>query len=158
MITVNDINRFWPKVDKSMGQDSCWWWLGAKGKQDYGNWYAQGKYLRAHRAAYEIVYGEIPDGAVVCHTCDNPSCVNPRHLVLGTQKQNLNDMTRKGRRSKKGAKGEANAKAKLTEHQVRAIRAEYAAGIKPRELKAKYPIKDSALWGILSGKTWQHIL
>ncbi len=91
------VERFWPKVQKS---DGCWTWLAAKDHLGYGKIGAgtrkEGELL-AHRASWIINNGAIPDGLVVCHRCDNPSCVRPDHLFLGTMKDNTMDMVRKGR-------------------------------------------------------------
>jgi hypothetical protein len=91
--------RLWPKVDKSAGPDGCWLWTGAKKQGGYGKIGQGGSagWVLAHRVAWEVVNGPIPHGMVVCHSCDEPSCVNPAHLWLGTQAQNLADMRAKDR-------------------------------------------------------------
>ena len=89
--------RFWKRVDKS---SDCWIWTGFIDKDGYGTFRNDPKSHggRAHRFSYELVYGKIPEGYEVCHYCDNPSCVNPSHLWLGTRLTNEQDKTRKGRR------------------------------------------------------------
>lgn len=86
--------EFQEKVDKT---DSCWNWKAYTDKDGYGIFSLQNKNHRAHKLAYLWNKGEIPEGLNVCHSCDNPSCVNPDHLWLGTQKDNQQDMAQKGR-------------------------------------------------------------
>lgn len=88
---------FWSCVDKSGGDDACWIWTRGKLPKGYGRFNADGKDVLAHRFAYEKLIGEIPDGLHVCHHCDNPSCVNPKHLFVGTRSDNMQDMWEKKR-------------------------------------------------------------
>ena len=121
--------RFWAKVDKK-DVDDCWNWI-AKGRvQGYGVIGRQGKYgkkVLAHRLSYEIHNGPIPEnkdlhhGYVVMHTCDNRLCVNPSHLVLGTQKENVRDMDKKGRRKVACKKGSSHHMTSITEEQAAQI-------------------------------------
>lgn len=92
--------RFWPKVDRSGGSDACWTWTASLHTNGYGQIGSggRGRPLLAHRVAWELFCGAIPVGMVVCHRCDNHLCCNPSHLFIGTQAENLEDMTRKGRR------------------------------------------------------------
>lgn len=92
--------RFWDNVDRAEG-NRCWTWTGPAdehgyGKLGYGGRDAKAEY-KAHRMSYEMRFGPISAGKVICHTCDNPSCVNPNHLFEGTQKDNTQDTSRKGR-------------------------------------------------------------
>jgi len=105
------------KVER-IPEGGCWVWMGTTTVRGYGQLIKDTKKLSAHRASYEAFVGPIPKGMNVCHTCDNVSCVNPNHLFLGTQKQNLQDMARKGR----STRGEKSPSAKLTEEQVNQIR------------------------------------
>lgn len=113
--------RFEAKFQKSEG---CWNWTGAlgtgKGESRYGQIKHQGKTLRAHVVSYQLHKGEVPDGLCVCHSCDNPRCVNPGHLFLGTHLVNMHDMYAKGRR--KAASGERNGQAKLTDEERELVR------------------------------------
>src|ERR1035438_7769338 len=90
----SDSERFWSKVKKT---DECWVWLSTKNKQSYGVFAIKRKSVKAHRISWEIKNGKIPDRIFVLHKCDNPQCVNPDHLFLGSAKDNTQDMLSKGR-------------------------------------------------------------
>lgn len=115
--------------------NDCWEWMGALTYQGYGV-YGKPKRL-AHRLSWEHYNGPIPDGMFVCHKCDNPPCVNPEHLFLGTQADNMRDMDSKGRRAKPYDRhGVKNPRARLTPDQVAEIRRLYALGrYKPKQKK-----------------------
>lgn len=87
---------FWEKVEIRDG-NRCWSWVGSTDQHGYGLVDFRTQRVRAHRLSYEMHYGPIPDGMVVCHACDNPNCTNPNHLFLGTQAENMQDASRKGR-------------------------------------------------------------
>lgn len=102
-LTEHDIERFWAKVDIK-NKDECWYWLGSiiwkdsiEVRYQYGRFSAGGKRYKAHRVSFVITYGGIPDSHVVRHECDNPKCVNPHHLITGTQLENDMDRTIRGR-------------------------------------------------------------
>lgn len=95
-ISECDKARFWVKVHQT---DYCWEWQGYTNNQGYGVFRMPGRTVTASRMAYQIINGDIPDNMQICHKCDNPKCVNPTHLFLGTHKENMDDMTQKGRRS-----------------------------------------------------------
>lgn len=148
--------RFWAKVQKS---DGCWMWRGGKSdKRGYG--LTCGDY--AHRVSWKLHRGEIPEGLEVCHHCDNPSCVNPEHLFVGTRQDNLKDMARKGRQvfqrhPEKQPRGERQHLAKLTEFRVRVIREEVAAGKPHKEIAALFGITPTTVRDVAYRKTWKHI-
>lgn len=147
--------RFWSKVDKS---GDCWIWTGACDSKGYGHLSAGGaggKTIKAARLAYELTYGPVPEGMSVLHRCDNPVCVNPAHLFTGTQADNLQDMTLKGRRRYREHKGSENGRAKLSESQVFEIRKRAAAG-EPRSVLAKeYSMCWTTIDGIVAGRLWR---
>jgi len=92
------VKLFWDKVDIKPRRAECWEWRGAKKPTGYGNVRINKKCKLAHRVAWEIASFEIPEGMIVCHVCDNPSCCNPSHLMLGTISSNAIDMVKKGER------------------------------------------------------------
>ena len=110
--------RFWKKVKKI--KNGCWNWTGGRTSAGYGEFCKQ----LAHRFSYKIMNGKIPKGKVIIHICDNPSCVNPKHLMVGTQGDNVRDSSKKHRISH----GEGRPQHKLTEIQVLEIRKLYSLG------------------------------
>lgn len=130
------VQTFWSHIDKTTSPNGCWVWSGQTHK-GYGRIKVNGKKCLAHRVAWELINGEIPDNMCVCHKCDNPPCCNPAHLFLGTKADNNRDKTEKGR----AAKGENFKMAKLTDAQVHELRARYAeGGITQRSLAMEYGI------------------
>jgi hypothetical protein len=155
--------QFWKRVNKSgplcPGRGRCWTWLAGK----YGSGYGQFRGGRAHRFAYKDKIGPIPSGLLVLHHCDNPGCVNPSHLFLGTQQDNMDDKYAKGRQGQSGTKtpptGERNVKAKLTEKKVLQARRWYARGYSIREISYKIgsPVCLGSLKAAVLGRTWSHL-
>jgi hypothetical protein len=142
----------------------CWEWQLGRGRRGYGHVWVKGKTKKAHRLSYEAFVGEIPNGMLVCHHCDNPPCINPKHLFLGTPQDNIRDSIRKGRfpgvivNRKNLARGERMNTAKLTEIQIKRIRAEYLKGCLQSEISRKYGVNQQSISGIVTGKTWRHLL
>ncbi len=129
--------------------DDCIEWRFAMHKTGYGR---SGADL-AHRAAYAIVNGGIPEGAWILHRCDNRPCINPRHLFLGDRRANIDDMVAKGR----SVRGVKQHRAKLDPEKVRLIRWLYAEGVGQRELGRQFGVSQSTIRPLLIGKTWAHV-
>lgn len=155
-MTQKSLNRFWSKVRKTRG---CWLWTTGKDKDGYGKTCINRKDLRAHRVSYEITYGKIPKGMGVLHKCDNPSCVNPKHLFIGTAKDNAVDMMKKGRRSTVLI-GETHPSSKLTARKISMIRkmlsenSGYGSG---RSIAKKFNVSDALISNIKHNSSWKHI-
>lgn len=147
--------RFWAYVSKRRGKGVCWEWTGGVISTGYGKIHiAPGQPGLAHRYSYELHYGPIPDGLGVFHRCDNPRCVKPQHLFCGTQQDNVDDMEAKGRAVKRGAKGETNGGAKITEAAVKEIRASPKDALSIAE---QYGVSRSLIYAIRERRIWRHI-
>lgn len=134
-------DRFFKKVDKvnslhEYAGDKCWEWVGAISKNGYGAFGVGYKMVGSHRVSYAIHFGEIPDGLIVCHRCDNKICVNPSHLFLGTQKDNIRDKLSKGRQPN----GESHYNHKLTTEQVIDLRQKRLEGRTQASLALEFGI------------------
>lgn len=144
--------RFWNKVRKT---DDCWFWTGSKSDRGYGKIYWNGKTVRANRVSWELHFGPIPEDQDVLHKCDNPACVRPDHLFLGTHLQNMQDRDRKKRR--KPPQGEKHGCAKLTKEKIIEIRALGKLKIKQRDIGKQFGITQATVWRILHRKLWTHV-
>lgn len=130
-------------------RDDCWPWPGGRTLRGYGQLRIGTRLVRAHRAIYEAAVGPIPDGMVVRHRCDNPPCINPHHLELGTQADNMADAVDRGRM----ASGERNGRTKLTAEQVADLRRRWAEdGVTQAALSAEYGISSSQVSRICTGR------
>jgi len=150
---ATEVERFYSKVDKR-GDGDCWPWQAAKNAQGYGRFsvyvdHCQ-RWFSAHRVAWEWTFGAIPPGIIVCHRCDNPSCVNPTHLFLGTHKDNARDRDQKRRR--RAPAGELNGRAKLTASDVDNIR---MSPHKAALLAELYGVARQTICAARSGQTWR---
>jgi len=152
-------DRFWEKVDDSGGDEACWPWTG--NCLPFGHGYLREGHsgMRyAHRLAWEMANGAIPQGLSICHHCDNPSCVNPQHLFSGSQAENLRDMRGKGRGFQVQSRYRSeNATAKLNEDQVALIRDAYKEGVTQVQLAAIYGVNQSTISIIALRKGWKHV-
>lgn len=170
------MDRFYSKIRRT---DDCWEWTSAKDSHGYGMFQIGGKAVGAHRIAWRLAYGEIPDGLYVLHACDNRPCVRPDHLFLGTPKDNSQDMVRKGRytppvidpevrkvaRSKaretvlrnKTFQGSNHPGTRLTDVDVLAIREAYRAGVTQVKLGQAFGIEQTTVSNIVVRKSWKHL-
>ena len=164
------LQRFLNNVSKPNGENGCWVWTKSVDKNGYGICRING-IRRAHRASYALLIGPIPKGLLVLHHCDSPPCVNPKHLWVGTNRDNVDDMLRK----KRSLTGEKNTQSKLTEEQILAIRIEYVPrslgtpkgvggrGVKGylqgsiRFLAEKYKVSRWEIKTIVQNKSWKHL-
>jgi hypothetical protein len=152
------VTRLFFKHVKVGKPNECWEWQGSvHGSMGYGYYCWERKHIyTAHIVAYELFKGR-RHGLQVCHSCDNPICVNPRHLWLGTQKENIADREIKGRGKLPDTSGENNPKAKLTLHKVEKIRKLYARGkYTPKQLAHKFNVSSVAIYSLLNNKTWNY--
>ncbi len=173
-------NRFWNYVAIPEAViDGCWLWGGSTGKSGYGAFTALHKFTgetRAHRNAWVLLNGKIPDGLLVCHRCDTPACVNPAHLFLGTGRNNVADMHAKGRwragdksnmpkgerhyartRPEVLARGERNGAAKITTKTVVDIRALIDAGATQCQAAERFGLSQSQVSDIYRRRSWAHV-
>lgn len=184
-IRSRSIERFMGKVERIPMTD-CWLWAGAARPNGYGIFFLNGKTIGAHRAAYVLFRGQFDEALHVCHKCDNPSCVNPDHLFLGTQKDNMLDMVRKGRkvtppqrgknnhhygkfhseetkrligqRSRERNQGSKHPRASIDEDDVRMIRRiRIETGASPRVISQQTGFSFSIVSGIVYGYSWKHV-
>lgn len=157
---TDQVARFWSKVEKT---DTCWLWRSSAETKHYGQFSIGRTPYSAHRFAYELTYGPIPEGLDVCHRCDVRACVNPEHLFLGTALDNSRDMVEKGR-SMRGRPGTArpcrgvnHPLHKLTEADVKQIRTEQAAGVGPSEIARRFNVTRTLIVAIVKRRTWAHV-
>jgi len=159
--------RFWAKVDVR-GADECWPWMASRNHKGYGRFKFRLHSTRSHRISYELLVGPIPDGLFVCHHCDNPPCVNPAHLFLGTNTDNIRDAKAKGRLATGKRNGvhthpesrttdKTNIHARLTDGNVCWILAALAFGIRQSTLASYFGVDCGAISRINRGKTWKHV-
>jgi len=152
-MSIPRTDLYWKYVVKT---DQCWLWVGAKTPKGYGVFSRSSggvsAYYYAHRAAYEMETGEKPGELNVCHSCDNPGCVNPSHLFLGSWTENMKDKVSKNRQ----AKGEAFHR-KLTDLKVKEIRERYEHGETQRALATKFDVDPSLVSRVVNRRYWAHV-
>jgi hypothetical protein len=174
-------SRFWARVDVVSDGDACWRWKAGADADGYGMIKVDGRSRRVHRIAWELGNGPIPAGLFVCHRCDTPACVRVDHLFLGTPKDNANDRDRKGRnnvasgdehysrrrpdlvrRGPRGStprtrRGASVPSAKLSDEEVRSIRAAAAAGVRQAALARSHRVSKATISFIVHRLRWSHV-
>jgi hypothetical protein len=140
--------RFWSKVDKT---GECWLWTASRNASGYGYFQLRPHTNRANRAAWILTNGAIPAGMVVCHSCDNPPCVRPDHLFLGTNTENRHDSMLKRRH----AHGTRHHSARFTDDEVRAVR---SSTEQTMVLAARFGVSDVTIRNIRSGRLYKHLV
>jgi|SRR5882724_6627745 len=144
--------RFMCRVSVPLGRDECWKWKGPRIK-GYGQfWISQSSRL-AHRASWLLMVGDIPTGQCVLHRCDTPACVNPRHLFLGTQLENIADCISKGR----NVRGETQGRSKVTSSQVLKIRELRRSGVKTEAIAKEFGVSHDCVRAIVRRTRWKHL-
>jgi len=146
------LNRFEQKVEL-IPFSTCHWWVAALDTYGYGQILIDGTAQRTHRVCYQLYRGPIPNELQVLHTCDNRSCVNPDHLFLGTNQDNVDDKVKKGRQS--AMKGTKNPRAILSEDDVRQIR---ASDNTQAELSLEYGVSQSSINNVVHRLSWKHVV
>jgi hypothetical protein len=146
------MGRFWLRANRG-DSDGCWNWKGSLCSGGYGRINLNGKLIRAHQASWIIHYGEIPEGMHVCHHCDNRACVNPEHLFIGTNLDNIADKMKKNRQSK----GIERPASKLNDDKVREIRKLRAYGYTFETLGKMFGVTPSQIYNAVNFISWRHV-
>jgi hypothetical protein len=156
-ITQKRIDRFWKYIEK---KDGCWIWRGGLNSMGYGQFHiGNGKMALCHRLSWVVHRGPIDGDLCILHKCDNPKCVNPDHLFIGTMKDNMQDKANKKRNLKNI--GEYSCQHKLTDCEATEIRKLYKRATRNfniQSLAKKYNIGQTTVWEILNGRAWKHLL
>jgi len=138
----------------------CWEWQGVLNNKGYGMMYVRewGRRSSCHRAAYQFYFGQITDGSWVLHKCDNPRCVRPSHLFLGSPLDNIRDMIAKGRDNRSNnPRGEENGCSKMTTEGVIALREAYIAGASRKEMAVRFELSELSISDYVLGRSWRHV-
>lgn len=148
------MDKFWKYVDRQ-GSDDCWPWTGGVTSEGYGCFYLNGRAQGAHRVSWALsAQRQVPEGLLVCHSCDNRCCVNPAHLFVGTASDNMQDMVAKGRNTP--TVGERNFHAKLTTQQVARMRRQAKErDITQAELGRRFGVSQSQVSRIIGRRVWK---
>lgn len=149
--------RFW---EKTREDGDCLVWTGYRDRQGYGSVMRQAvspSPIPAHRFAYYLLHGSVPPGVVIRHRCDNPPCVLPDHLLLGSQLDNIADRQARGRHRPGRLNGEAHPAHKLNAAQVMEMRRRFRSGTRLAVIARDYPVRYSTAWQIVHGELWSHL-
>jgi hypothetical protein len=146
--------RFWPKVDRQ-GPDECWPWVGRRNHAGYGRLWWEGRAQLAHRVAWQLTTGPIPEGLSVLHKCDFPACCRPAHLFLGTIADNNADRDRKGRTAR--MPGASNPRTDLSDEDIMQIRARLQNGEYRSDIARDFSLSAGQISQIGRGATWGHL-
>lgn len=139
--------------------NGCWIWQRALAgyPHKYGVFYLNGVRTKAHRYAYERVYGPIPAGLAICHTCDMPECVNPAHLFAGTQQDNMRDARAKGRQTANGFARSVKGAPFISQEVLNSVRVDLANGMRSCDAARKYNLSDQHVYRIKHRLIWKHL-
>ena len=166
-LSEDELIEFWSMAKKV--PSDCLVWQKGKDRQGYGVYSRKKKVFKAHRIAYYLEYGAIPKGKIICHQCDSPPCINPKHLFAGTYKQNTHDALGKKRMAtgcRNGAytkpesrrSGSTNGRSILSEEDVLDIRLTFATTrISMKELSRQYKVSDTVIGKIITRRLWNHV-
>lgn len=151
--------RVWSRIDRSGGPDACWLWTGAKNNRGYGQITNQQRRIYGHRLVWSFVNGPIPESLQILHSCDNPPCCNPAHLSIGTQADNMQDCSAKGRTAMPTNQphGTAHWNRKLTDDDVRQARASFSAGHSAKVIAARLGVSPTTVFDAIARRTWKHL-
>jgi len=154
--TPNDLERFYAKISKIPTERGCLEWMAGL-RNGYGHFNIRKQFVYAHRFAWELVNGPIPDGMYACHACDNKKCCNPAHIFIGTPTENAHDRDSKGRTATNPNPGESNGNSRLTAEQVREIRSPKYADWYDGDIAAEFGVSRRIVCDILSRRSWRHL-
>ncbi len=151
-VVMSDAEYFYSRFTMDM-RTWCWNWNGSVDKNGYGQIHVKKKGFKAHRYSYIFHYGDIKGGMVIRHKCDNPRCVNPKHLILGTQQDNINDCMLRGRK----AAGGNHYHSKLSDEEIELLLKMWSEGYRAEDISEKLPVSGSAISAIILGKSRSYL-
>lgn len=154
---MNSIERFWDSAEH-IPFSGCWIWMRGLNSMGYGRYTLNGERTVAHRLAYKLTTGKNIDGKCVCHKCDVPACINPEHLFIGTQADNLADMRKKNRHVNPPLRrGEDHHEGKLVETEILIIRKRRLTGEKLVDIASDYHVTPALISHIATRRKWKHV-